>query len=144
VPDIQRTAELLREIAAASAEQNTGAAQINKAIQQLDQVIQQNSGASEEMASTAEELSSQAEVLQTTIAFFKTGDSQTSGSGPSRRNVRPRPAVAHSRNALSPRSTSAGLTQMHRAIKGAGTSIELDTNSGGADAHDREFTTYES
>ena len=144
VPDIQKTAELLREISAASAEQNTGAAQINKAIQRLDQVIQQNSGASEEMASTAEELSSQAEVLQTTIAFFKTGDAQPSGSGPSRRNVRPRPAAAPSRNALSPRSTSVGLTQMHRAIKGAGTSIELDTNSGGADAHDREFTSYES
>jgi hypothetical protein len=33
---------------------------------------------------------------------------------------------------------------MHRAIKGSGTSIELDTNSGAADAHDREFTSYES
>jgi len=142
VPDIQKTAELLREIAAASAEQNSGAAQINKAVQQLDQVIQQNSGASEEMASTAEELSSQAEVLQTTVAFFKTGDAQPSGPGQSRRNVRPRPAAP--RKALSPRTATMGLTQMHRAIKGAGTSIELDTNSGGSDAHDRDFTSYES
>ncbi|MFW6236004.1 MAG: methyl-accepting chemotaxis protein, partial [Desulfovibrionales bacterium] len=64
VPDIQRTAELVQEIAAASHEQNAGAEQINKAIQQLDQVIQQNASASEEMASTSEELSSQAQQLQ--------------------------------------------------------------------------------
>jgi methyl-accepting chemotaxis protein len=71
VPDIQKTAELVQEISAASNEQNSGAEQVNKAIQQLDQVIQQNASASEEMASTAEELSSQAEQLQEAIAFFK-------------------------------------------------------------------------
>jgi len=71
VPDIQRTAELVQEISAASKEQDTGSEQINKAIQQLDQVIQQNASAAEEMASTAEELSSQAEQLMTTVAFFK-------------------------------------------------------------------------
>jgi len=75
VPDIQKTAELVQEISAASNEQNTGASQINKAIQQLDQVIQQNAGASEEMSSTAEELASQAGHLQETIGFFKIGDS---------------------------------------------------------------------
>ena len=75
VPDIQKTAELVQEISAASREQDTGAEQINKAIQQLDQVIQQNAGASEEMASTAEVLASQAEQLQSTISFFKTDES---------------------------------------------------------------------
>ena len=73
LPDIQKTAELVQEINAASKEQDTGAEQINKAIQQLDQVIQQNASAAEEMASTAEELSSQAEQLQSTIAFFRIG-----------------------------------------------------------------------
>ncbi|HNW34210.1 MAG TPA: methyl-accepting chemotaxis protein, partial [Candidatus Ozemobacteraceae bacterium] len=56
VPNIQKTAELVQEISAASHEQTTGVEQINKAIQQLDQVIQQNAGASEELASTAEEM----------------------------------------------------------------------------------------
>ncbi len=70
VPDIQKTAELVQEISAASREQDAGAEQINKAIQQLDQVIQQNASASEEIASTAEELTSQAEQLQSSIAFF--------------------------------------------------------------------------
>ena len=78
VPDIQRTAELVQEISAASKEQDTGAEQVNQAIQQLDQVIQQNASASEEMASTSEELSSQAEQLQDTIAFFKV-DMRSSG-----------------------------------------------------------------
>jgi methyl-accepting chemotaxis protein len=68
VPDIQRTAELVSEINAASNEQNSGAEQINKA-------IQENAASTEEMASTCEELSSQGEQLQDTIGFFKIGES---------------------------------------------------------------------
>ncbi len=71
VPDIQKNADLVQEITAASNEQSAGAGQINKAIQQLDQVVQQNASAAEEMASTSTELLSQAEQLQNTIAFFK-------------------------------------------------------------------------
>ncbi len=70
VPDIQKTAELVQEISAASNEQNSGVDQINKAIMQLDQVIQQNASSSEEMASMAEELSGQADYLNNTVAFF--------------------------------------------------------------------------
>ncbi|MBF0417777.1 MAG: CZB domain-containing protein, partial [Magnetococcales bacterium] len=82
VPDIQRTAELVREIAAASVEQNQGARQVNQAIQQLDKVIQINAGASEEMASTADELSTQAMRLQGSMAFFKIGKSSPPGCLP--------------------------------------------------------------
>jgi methyl-accepting chemotaxis protein len=71
VPDIQKTAELVQEISAASNEQNEGAGQINNAIQQLEQIIQQNAGAAEEMSATSDDLSSQAEQLQRSIAFFK-------------------------------------------------------------------------
>ena len=81
VPDIQKTADLVQEISAASNEQNSGAEQINKAIQQLDQVIQQNASAAEEMASTSEELSSQGQQLQQTMGFFKVD----SGTGSARR-----------------------------------------------------------
>jgi methyl-accepting chemotaxis protein len=73
VPDIQKTAELVQEITAASKEQAGGADQINSSIQQLNQVVQQNAGAAEEMSSTAEELASQASQLMETIAFFKVG-----------------------------------------------------------------------
>lgn len=77
VPDIQRTAELVQEISAASNEQSTGADQINTAIQQLNEVIQQNTGTAEEASATAEELSAQAKQLLDSIAFFKVGEMGT-------------------------------------------------------------------
>jgi methyl-accepting chemotaxis protein len=135
VPDIQKTAELVREIAAASGEQSTGTSQVNKAIQQLDQVIQQNSAASEEMASTSEELSSQAEMLRSAVAFFKTGDGHRTNSLP----VQPRQATVRRRTDV--RSATAGLAKLSRAVKGP--SIQLDTNNGSADPHDRDFTAYQ-
>jgi len=74
VPDIQRTAELVQEISAASKEQDTGAEQINKALQQLETVIQQNASAAEEMASTTEELTGQSEQLVSALSFFHTAE----------------------------------------------------------------------
>jgi methyl-accepting chemotaxis protein len=74
VPDIQRSADLVQEVSAASREQQCGAEQINKAIQQLDQVIQMNAGSAEEMASTSLGLSRQAEQLQNSISFFRIGN----------------------------------------------------------------------
>ncbi|RCW21042.1 methyl-accepting chemotaxis sensory transducer [Ciceribacter lividus] len=78
VPDIQKTAELVAEISAASNEQNAGASQINAAIQQLDKVTQQNTSAAEEMSSTSEELATQAEQLQSSISYFRLDE--TAGS----------------------------------------------------------------
>jgi methyl-accepting chemotaxis protein len=72
VPTIRRTADLVREVTAASLEQSGGVSQINRAMTLVDQVTQRNASASEELASTAEEMSSQAEALQQTIAYFKT------------------------------------------------------------------------
>ncbi|HEY1257494.1 MAG TPA: methyl-accepting chemotaxis protein [Terracidiphilus sp.] len=97
VPDIQRTAELVQEISAASKEQDTGAEQINKALQQLEKVIQQNASASEEMASTTEELTGQSDQLVSALGFFHTGDEggRKGGSVKSARTARaaaPRPA----------------------------------------------------
>lgn len=71
VPTIRKTADLVREVTAASIEQSGGVNQINRAMTLVDQVTQKNASASEELASTAEEMSSQAEALQQTISFFK-------------------------------------------------------------------------
>ncbi len=73
VPDIQKTAELVAEINAASGEQANGAQQINTAIQQLNSVVQQNASSAEELAATAEELSAQTVHMQEAINFLKTG-----------------------------------------------------------------------
>ncbi len=119
VPDIQKTAELVQEINAASGEQTSGAEQINKAVVQLDQVIQQNASASEEMASTSEELASQAEQLQATMEFFR-----VDGSVGGRRLLeQPRSHVAQT-----PASGGPGNGQPrrhHTAIAHASTGIAL-------------------
>jgi len=70
LPDVQKTAELVQEISAASHEQSIGIEQIVSAIMQLDSVIQQNASSSEELASMAEELSSQSMNLRQTIQYF--------------------------------------------------------------------------
>lgn len=70
VPDIQKTASLVQEITAASAEQNSGAMQMSKAIQQLDKVTQQTASSSEEMSSMAEGLSQQSEQVMEILHFF--------------------------------------------------------------------------
>jgi len=74
LPQIQRTAELVQEIDAATNEQARGLEENAKAIEQFDQVIQANSAAAEEMASTSEELTAQASQMLETIAFFKVDD----------------------------------------------------------------------
>jgi methyl-accepting chemotaxis protein len=94
LPDIQKTAELVQEISAASNEQSKGVDQINRAIQQLDKVIQQNASAAEQMSSTSNTLNSQAEELQGTVSFFRIGD-----NGKGRKKVTKtahKPAISHS------------------------------------------------
>jgi methyl-accepting chemotaxis protein len=81
VPHIQKTAELVQEIAAASAEQNAGADQINSALQQLDQVIQQNASVAEEITATAEQLATQGGMLRETAGFFTLSGRTRGGTG---------------------------------------------------------------
>ena len=108
VPDIQKTADLIQEIAAASKEQNIGAEQINQAVQQVDQVIQQNASASEEMAATSAELSSQAAQLQATIAFFNIGGMRQ--ATPSRKpQAKNNKALPGSRPTRKPAATGSGI-----------------------------------
>ena len=71
VPSIQKTSELVQEIAAASGEQSQGVAQITGAMNHLSTATQQTASASEELSATAEQLSAQASQLQDQMAFFK-------------------------------------------------------------------------
>jgi methyl-accepting chemotaxis protein len=86
VPSIQRTSDLVQEIAAASAEQNSGVGQINGALNQISQAVQQNAAASEELASTSEEVSAQAMELQSLMEFFTLAGGR-SGARASRRSA---------------------------------------------------------
>lgn len=71
VPNIQRTADLVQEISAATREQNVGAEQINQAIRELDRVIQQNAAAADESAATSQQLAAQATDLSEVISYFR-------------------------------------------------------------------------
>ncbi len=73
VPNIQKTADLVQEISAASEEQASGAGQINTAMGQLDTAAQSGAASSEELAATSEEMSSQVQQIQQQIGFFKLG-----------------------------------------------------------------------
>jgi len=142
VPDIQRTAELVQEIAAASKEQDTGAEQINKALVQLEKVIQQNASASEEMASTTEELTSQSEQLVSALGFFRTGED---GHVASVRSVAAKPA-RHVEAAPAKTAKPAGHAAPPKAMAakaGAGVNLKLkDKDKEKADDLDKEFERY--
>jgi len=134
VPDIQRTAELVQEITAASREQDTGAEQINKALQQLEKVIQQNASASEEMASTTEELTGQSDQLVSALGFFRTGDE---GHAP------PQQARAQKHNNAAPqratRSNGHSVPAGLKAVAKSGVSLRLKDKE---DDLDKGFERY--
>ena len=71
LPEVQRTSDLVTEIAEASLEQSNGANQINNAIQELNNITQENAAASEEFATNSEELSNKAIQLKELVSFFK-------------------------------------------------------------------------
>ncbi|MFO1498352.1 MAG: methyl-accepting chemotaxis protein [Verrucomicrobiota bacterium] len=145
VPDIRKTAELVQEINAASAEQSTGAAQVNKAVQQLDQVIQQNASAAEEMASTAEELTSQAEQLQSAIGFFKLDNHNNPArlSTPKPPPVRSAPAPAAIQRRTAKATAEASIAPRAVTARAGGSDlIKLEQKQASNDSQDREFTTY--
>lgn len=133
VPDIQKTADLVTEIHAASSEQSSGVQQINTAVQQLNTVVQENASSSEELASTAEELASQAVVMRDAVVFLKTGRRTDESSG--RRPVmktggHPAPVPAAHRSL--PHTT-------HTVPGSKGAKIVLQP---GADKEDDEFERY--
>ena len=140
VPDIQRTAELVQGIAAASREQNTGTQQINHAIQQLDSVTQHNSATSEELAATAEELATQAEQLQTTIAFFETSTNPAQDVASSGFNSQQGHAPERLPNMTERPTDATGATNGNGTAEGSG--LDMKTHDTLADGLDDEFERY--
>lgn len=88
VPEIRRTAELVRDVSAAPREQAGVADRIDSAIRQLDPVVQRNAGTAEEPFSTAAERTARAEQLHSAVAFFPV-DSAHRASGRDAGRTRP-------------------------------------------------------
>jgi methyl-accepting chemotaxis protein len=71
VSSVQRVADIISEISAASAEQTTGIDQVNQAVTSMDETTQQNAALVEEAAAAAESLVDQANQLAGVISQFK-------------------------------------------------------------------------
>jgi len=136
VPDIQKTAELVQEIASASREQDTGAQQINQALMQLERVIQQNAAAAEEMASTTEELTGQANQLMSSLSFFRTGDEDQPAAQHARE---PKQNWAGSESARSAQSTARAESNGKFAASARGVQLKLKDSETDLDS---EFERY--
>lgn len=74
----RQVADIVGDIASASAEQSVGVEQVNKALTQMDEVTQQNSAMVEENAATARVLEQQAVDMNERISAFTLGIGQPS------------------------------------------------------------------
>jgi methyl-accepting chemotaxis protein len=71
VEGINRSAEIVTQIAGASDEQAAAIGQINNGIDQVARVVQQNSATAEQSAAASEEMSGQSEILEQLIEQFQ-------------------------------------------------------------------------
>ncbi len=94
VISVKRVADIISEIASASAEQSAGINQVNIAVTSMDEVTQQNAALVEEAAAAAESLVEQAESLIDTVSAFKLS------GGNSRTATRPTARLAASKPVL--------------------------------------------
>ena len=80
VPKIQKTAELVQDIAAASSEEKIGTDQIVQAILQVDKIVQSNVASSQDLVQKASGMSSDADQLLGAISQFRLGESGAAAS----------------------------------------------------------------
>jgi hypothetical protein len=73
VTNVKRVADIMSEIAAASAEQSSGIEEINRAVMQIDGMTQQNASLVEEASRTAASLLEQAVGLSQAVSIFDLG-----------------------------------------------------------------------
>jgi methyl-accepting chemotaxis protein len=81
VESIQRVADIMGEITAATQEQSAGIEQVNRAISQMDQVTQQNAALVEESAAASEALKEQAHSLAGAVSVFRLESSRLAPAG---------------------------------------------------------------
>jgi methyl-accepting chemotaxis protein len=87
VESIKGVADIVSDIATASAEQATGLDQIKEALSQMDQATQQNSALVEENAATAKTLADQSGTMGEQVSFFRTEAARRSAKPTSRQSA---------------------------------------------------------
>jgi methyl-accepting chemotaxis protein len=131
VPGIQKTAELIKEISAASLEMSTGSDQVNTALQQLNQVVQQNAANAEEVAATSEELNSQSINLKELIGYFKVDNHEEKVSKSKEKSAK----SSHLKKPVH-------RPEAKPSIKTNGKSNGVNISLGAADDHDDEYQKF--
>ena len=76
LPEINKTTNLVKEIASASNEQRNGAEQINESIQSMNHITQVNAGSAELLSHIAGEMNEVARQMDHGAQFFKTEQSE--------------------------------------------------------------------
>jgi methyl-accepting chemotaxis protein len=71
VPSIRRTADLVREVTAASAEQATGVSHVDRAMSNVDHVAQRNATGAEQLSATAREMANRTAVLRELVGSVR-------------------------------------------------------------------------
>jgi methyl-accepting chemotaxis protein len=85
VASIKAVADIVSDIAVASAEQATGLEQVNDALAQMDAVTHRNSAMVEENAATARMLDDQARAMDERVSFFRFNDERSGREAAPRR-----------------------------------------------------------
>ncbi|RAU22376.1 hypothetical protein CU669_09050 [Paramagnetospirillum kuznetsovii] len=116
---VKRVADIVAEIAAASAEQASGIDQVNQAITQMDEMTQQNAALVEESTAAAHSLEDQARHLGEVMAFFHTGEEGKAAAPATReRPAAKTPAKAAQRPAAKKPAPATHLAKLHRKADG--------------------------
>ncbi len=94
--NIQKVAQLVGEVTAASNEQSEGIDQINTAVAQLDKVTQSSAANAEESASASEEMSGQAQELKAAVGTLVAlvGGAGSNGNGYGKMHTNPTQTIA--------------------------------------------------
>ena len=88
LPSIRRTADLVREVTAASAEQAAGVSHVDRAMSNVDKVAQLNATGAEQLSATAREMANRTAALRELVANVKIDTSMAVNGG--HRRSRPR------------------------------------------------------
>src|SRR5258706_2920598 len=135
VPEIQTTAELIREISTASAEMSSGSDQVNTALQQLNQVVQKNAANAEEVAATSEELNSQSINMKELVSYFNIGEHAANG------NLRKEKSTKHHHAKLHEPKKEVRRAVAHK-VKENGKTNEVHLSLEPADASDDDYQRF--
>jgi methyl-accepting chemotaxis protein len=110
VESIKTVADVVADIANASAEQAGGIEQVNKALAQMDEVTQQNSALVEENAATAKTLEAQAAAMNQRVSVFRLDEAEAPSVVPAAnadRAAAKQPAKAAAKPAVNPAAAKA-------------------------------------